>query len=230
VSGKQWRSLVSATLVGLVPSLARADSSVVAPAATSVILSFGTPPLAPPASEPPSNPPAADLRLPSSSLGGPTQLTCELCGTVRPAYRLESHARKGLVISGAVFAGIGFGFAVAVVAGTSERSSRWNGVPFDQGGLVIPVLGPWVTLGALRRNCGGLYNDEPAGCTRVHTQGPWTAILIVDGLVQLLGATLITVGLALPREELVITDTVKAQVVPMPLGSSGHGLALMGTF
>jgi hypothetical protein len=230
VSGKRWRSLASAILAGLLPSVARADSSVDAPAATRVILSFGTPPLAPPAPEPSSDPPAADLQLPTSSLEGPGRLTCELCGTDRPAYRLESHARRGLAISGAVIAGIGFGFALAVAAGTTEGARKWNGVPFDNGGLVVPILGPWITLGALKPNCGGLYNDEPAGCTRVHTQSGWRAILIVDGLVQLLGATLITVGLALPREELVIAGTVKARVVPTPLGSSSHGLALTGTF
>ena len=230
MSGKQWRSLVSATLAGLLPSVARADSSVVAPAATGVLLSFGTPWLVPPAPEPPSDPPAADLRSLSSSLHIPTPLTCELCGTDRPTYRLESHARRGLAIAGAAVAGIGFAFALAVAAGSSEGARTWNGVPFDSGGLVVPILGPWVTLGSIKKNCGGLYNDEPVGCTRVHTQDAWRAILIVDGLVQLLGATLITVGLALPREELVIADTVKARVVPMPFGSSGHGLALTGSF
>ena len=228
MSGKQWRSLVSATLAGLLPSVARADSRAVAPAG--VILSFGTPRLVPPAPEPPSDPPALDLQLPSASRQVPTQLTCELCGTERPTYRLESHARRGLVISGAVVAGIGFAFAFAVAAGTTEGARKWNGVPFDSGGLVVPVLGPWVTLGSFKPNCGGLYNDEPVGCTRVHTQDAWRTILIVDGLVQLLGVTLITVGLALPREELVIADTVKARVVPMPLGSSSHGLALTGSF
>ena len=179
MSGKQWRSLVSATLAGLLPSVARADSRAVAPAG--VILPFGTPRLVPPAPEPPSDPPALDLQF-------------------------------------------------AVAAGTTEGARKWNGVPFDSGGLVVPVLGPWVTLGSFKPNCGGLYNDEPVGCTRVHTQDAWRTILIVDGLVQLLGVTLITVGLALPREELVIADTVKARVVPMPLGSSSHGLALTGSF
>jgi hypothetical protein len=221
---------MSATLAGLLPSVARADAGAVAPAATGAILSFGTPRLVPPAPEPPSDPPAGDFPLSSPSLQSPTPLTCELCGTDRPTYRLESHARRGLVISGAVVAGIGFAFALAVAAGTTEGARTWNGVPFDSGGLVMPVLGPWVTLGSFKPNCGGLYNDEPGGCTRVHTQDAWRAILIVDGLVQLLGVTLMTVGLALPREELVIADTVKARVVPMPLGSAGHGLALTGSF
>ena len=200
MSGKQWRSLVSATLAGLLmPSVARADSSLVAPAATGVILSFGTPPPVPPAPEPAADPPAADLQLPSPPPQGP-QLTCELCGTERPAYRLESHARRGVAIAGAVVAGIGFGFALAVAAGTTEGAKEWNGVPFDTGGLVMPLL------------------------------GPWRAILIVDGLVQLLGVTLITVGLAVPKQELVVADRVKARVVPVPLGRSGQGLAVTGTF
>lgn len=231
MSGKQWRSLVSATLAGLLmPSVARADSSLVAPAATGVILSFGTPPLVPPAPEPAADPPAADLQLPSPPFQGPNQLTCELCGTERPAYRLESHARRGVAIAGAVVAGIGFGFALAVAAGTTEGAKKWNGVPFDTGGLVMPLLGPWIALGSMKPNCGGFYGDEPWGCTKVHTQGPWRAILIVDGLVQLLGVTLITVGLALPKQELVVADRVKARVVPVPLGRSGQGLAVTGTF
>jgi hypothetical protein len=41
---------------------------------------------------------------------------------------------------------------------------------------------------------------------------------------------LITVGLALPKQELVVADRVKARVVPVPLGRSGQGLAVTGTF
>jgi len=234
VSGKHWRTLVSAALVGLLPCSARAESDVVAQAVTGVIASFGTPPLVPQAPEPASDPPPADLSLPSpppSVANRPStlQLTCDLCEDGRPAYRAESHARRGLVISGAIIGGIGFGFALAVAGGTTEGTSAWNGVPFDLGPLPIPILGPWIALGTLKTNCGGRYGDEPGGCTRVHTQEAWAAILIVDGLVQLLGATLITVGFAIPRQEFVITDTVKARVVPTQLGSTGHGLALVGT-
>jgi hypothetical protein len=235
VSGKHWRTLVSAALAGLLPCSARADSGMVAQAVTGVVVSFGTPPLVPQAPEPASDPNAADPTSPSpppSVADRPSalKLTCDLCETGRPPYRVESHPRRGLLISGAIIGGIGLGFAIAVAAGTSEGAADWNGVPFDQGGLAIPILGPWITLGTLKPNCGGRYGDEPYGCTRVHTQEAWAAILIIDGLVQLLGATLITVGLAVPRQELVITDTVKARVVPVQMGSTGHGLALVGSW
>jgi hypothetical protein len=234
VSGKLCKTLVSAALVGLLPCSARADSGMVAPAVTGVIVSFGTPPFVPQVSEPASDPPAADPTLPSSAPSvaqrtSALQLTCDLCETSRPAYRVESHPRRGLVMAGAIIGGIGFGFAIAVAVGSAEGASDWNGVPFDQGALAAPILGPWITLGTLKQNCGGRYLDEPAGCTHVHTQDAWAAILIVDGVVQLLGTTLIIVGMALPRQELVITDTVKARVVPVRMGSTGHGLALVGS-
>jgi hypothetical protein len=203
-----------------------------------VVLSFGTPPLVPQASQPVPDPPAADREPPSSAAhrlpalvgdGAPAKLTCDLCQTSRPAYRLEGHTRRGVVISGAIIGGIGLGFAIAVTAGTSEGASDWNGVPFDLGALAVPVLGPWITLGTLKENCGGKYGDEPGGCTRTHTQDAWAAILVVDGLVQLAGLTVMVVGLAFPRQELVITETAKVRVVPTRLGSAGHGLALVGT-
>jgi len=220
-------------LASLLPCAARADSSIAAQAVTDVVASFGTPPLVPQAAQPASDPPAPDPQPPRLPAlvgdGAPTALTCDLCQTSRPAYRREGHTRRGVVITGAVIGGIGFGFAIAVAAEGSEGTSGWNGVPFDLGALALPVVGPWITLGTLKPNCGGRYGDEPGGCTRVHTQDAWAAILIVDGLVQLAGATLIVVGLAFPRQELVVTETVKARVVPVRLGSTGHGLALVGT-
>jgi len=132
VSGKHWRTLVSAALVGLLPCSARAESDVVAQAVTGVIASFGTPPLVPQAPEPASDPPPADLSLPSpppSVANRPStlQLTCDLCEDGRPAYRAESHARRGLVISGAIM-GVG--------ASGGTRKVRW--------GVARSILAAWI--------------------------------------------------------------------------------------
>lgn len=181
LSGKRWRSLASVALASLLPCAARADSSIAAQAVTDVVASFGTPPLVPQAAQPASDPPAPDPQPPRLPAlvgdGAPTALTCDLCQTSRPAYRREGHTRRGVVITGAVIGGIGFGFAIAVAAEGSEGTSGWNGVPFDLGALALPVVGPWITLGTLKPNCGGRYGDEPGGCTRVHTQEVTTGVL-----------------------------------------------------
>jgi hypothetical protein len=134
--------------------------------------------------------------------------------------------------------GLSFGFSVAVAATKSEPAYSdhlsSNEVPYNPGSLAAPVLGPWLALSSLKSyECSSLSGRyySPAACRNARTQAKvWEALLIVDGLVQLSGVALMTLGLVFPHQQFVINDAVKAQVVPVSLGSSGHGFAVVGTF
>jgi hypothetical protein len=168
----------------------------------------------------------------------PAVLDTDPAKNVPPGYHLESHARKGLLVAGGIMLGLSFGFSVAVAATKSEPAYSdhlsSNEVPYNPGSLAAPVLGPWLALSSLKSyECSslpGLYYS-PSACRNARTQAKvWEAVLIVDGLVQLSGVALIALGLVFPRQQFVINDALKAQVVPVSLGSSGHGLAVVGTF
>jgi hypothetical protein len=161
---------------------------------------------------------------------------CDPSASIPPGYRLESHARKGLLIPGAVLFGVSYVFSMYVAVdktpGMSIDYLGPNELPYDPSLLVVPVLGPWLALGTRRSyDCPppgiGLYSG---GCQSAnHQRNVWTAVLITDGVVQLVGATFLTLGLSVRKELLVRTAETRAQLVPALIGS-GQGLALVGTF
>jgi hypothetical protein len=168
----------------------------------------------------------------------PTYIECDPSKNIPPGYRLESRARKGLLIPGGVLFGMGYLFSVFVAVDKTQGMSPYgvlgpNEVPYDPSLLVVPVLGPWLALDTrISYDCpatGGRYTS-PGGCPDANRQRDiWTAVLIVDGVVQLVGATFLTLGLTVRRQLLVRTDTARAQLVPTRIGS-GQGLAVVGTF
>jgi hypothetical protein len=100
------------------------------------------------------------------------------------------------------------------VAGENNFSNR-------SGWLLIPALGPWITLAA-RKNCTNTVYDY---CNDDGVRG----ILIFDGLAQTAGATLLILGIALPRTQLVRADVATLELVPM-LGPAQTGVAAVGSF
>lgn len=230
---------LAAAFVGLATLSARADpdplAAQAAPAAGDLQPTPGGSPPPPHAAPAPPSPVASTCQPLD---GRPTHIDCDLGKNIPPGYRLESHARRGLLISGGIIAGIGYGFSsvVAVSKSVPMNSDRLGSdeVPYEPGWLLMPVLGPWIALTTMKSyNClsqDGRYYSASACRSAKDDANVWLAVLIVDGLVQLTGATLATVGMVFPRQQLVVTDSLKAQVVPARLGNSGHGLALVGTF
>lgn len=168
----------------------------------------------------------------------PTTIDCDPSKNIPPGYRLESQARKGLLIPGGVLFGTSYVFSMFVAVDKTAGMSPYgvlgpNEVPYDPSLLVVPVLGPWLALDTrVSYDCpatGGRYTSA-GGCPDANRQREiWTAILIADGVVQLVGATFLTLGLTVRRQLLVRADTTRAQLVPTRIGS-GQGLAVVGTF
>jgi hypothetical protein len=132
-----------------------------------------------------------------------------------PGYHLETRDRRDLAIGGAVTFGLSFGLAATSAAGLMFISDRippaGNGIPFgDVAWLFLPVAGPFLQM----PKAGG--------------NGTVNALLALDGLGQIVGATLIVVGLAWPKT-IVVRDVVRnVHIVPLKV-SGGGGLGLVGT-
>jgi hypothetical protein len=110
-----------------------------------------------------------------------------------PGYHTESRSRSGFVVSGAVMFGIAYVLsATAAIAAESANDSGY-------GPLFIPVVGPFVAMGSTHTFQGTSDAAEQVG--RV-----FGGIgLVVDGLLQVAGASLIVVGLAV-RKDVVVRD------------------------
>jgi hypothetical protein len=55
------------------------------------------------------------------------------------------------------------------------------------------------------------------------------SVLVLDGIVQVAGATMFIAGFAFPRTRLVRNDVV-VSVVPTTFGNGGYGIGAIGTF
>lgn len=133
--------------------------------------------------------------------------------------RTRSRPIWGLVIPGAVVLGVSWILHAAVVspfAGYSATSGfqpdwatfRWTGL--------IPVAGPWIQLAV-----------KPGGF-----EDSWAGYLVVDGLLQAAGLTMLILGIAIQEEE---TYYVRGEggsgfaIVPTA-DQNGGGLAAVGRF
>jgi hypothetical protein len=144
---------------------------------------------------------------------------------VPPGYRLEEKPRTGLIVAGSIVIGVPYVIGLSAV---STRDSN-NGANW----LVVPVLGPWIALGARRTACTP-SNTNTTTTTTTADNGVAcvgdvfaTMGLIFDGLVQATGATLLIVGLAVPKKVLVRQDMAHVFVTRV---GSGYGVAAEGTF
>jgi len=104
-------------------------------------------------------------------------------------------------------------------------------VPFDSSLLHIPVLGPWLALDSVETKTCSASSISYQSCTNDNTTASaWKVMLTIGGATQTLGAGFIILGLAVRSHQLVLTEHVRASVVPVRLGHSGQGLALVGSF
>jgi hypothetical protein len=175
----------------------------------------------------------------------PTVMDYDPSKPIPDGYRLESNSRKGMVVPGAIIFGISYGISLMVAASTTESppyssssySSSSSGVPFDSAMLYYPVVGPWLALGTLHdqvdcsRYSSSYYSSDYTSCTQENTDlGMWRFMLVVGGLTQTVGAALVLLGVTVRTRQLVLTDNLRASLVPARIGGSGNGLALVGSF
>ena len=137
---------------------------------------------------------------------------------VPPGYHVEDKPRSGLVTGGLIMVLVPYSIgAFATISAKFGNESTW---------LLAPVIGPWMTMGQRRYyDCPRSGGGDTLGCAAdvFVVMG-----LIVSGVVQAAGATLLLVGILNTKPGLV-HDEASLRVRPMTIGS-GYGLGLSSGF
>ena len=140
-------------------------------------------------------------------------------GTPRPeGYHIEERANRGLVGGGVAVFGVPYLIgAVAALSVQGEGSSEWLG---------IPLVGPWLALGQNNSSCGEIGEPSPGGFD-CFLDRAGAGMLITSGVMQAVGAGMITLGLINTREY-AVADYAKVQLTPVATPTGGW-LLLRGT-
>lgn len=139
--------------------------------------------------------------------------------SIPPGFHLESRIRKAPFIAGLAVGGAGY-----VLGGVAASI---DGFDNQKGWLLIPVAGPWITLGRRDDSCP----KDSAGncCTEPGCPGSFADVfLVLDGLMQATGAALVTFAVASPRRWAVRDVTTSLVILPR-FQPGGFGLSLSGT-
>lgn len=147
-------------------------------------------------------------------------------GPIPPGYHLEERPRKGLIISGALVTGIPWAIGLAGVSSAN--------FPNHSGWLVVPALGPWLTLATRsEKHCSYDYGSNGSGgdvCFDNDLNGLARTALVFDGLVQTAGAVLFIVGISSKNSVLARDFSGQLHFTPAPIGHQGYGGFLTGNF
>ena len=226
------------SLAPLPPAPSSAGGGWTQPAPPASSSQAALPPLPPPAAEPRAVPPPAPAPPvpPAPSPPGayywpyavgfydrspPTELRYVEGRPIPAGYHLETRARKGLVITGAILLGVPYALSASVASSSTADSDRW---------LWLPVIGPFADLAARGDRCVQSY--DLVRCTDDSAE---RFFLTLDGIVQAAGTAMLVLGLALPQRLLVRDDAPFAasspprfswSVAPRSFGRAGAGILL----
>ena len=156
----------------------------------------------------------------SRAESAPTSETVASPGSTAVTEQTSYAPPNRAILAGGIVAFVGSYVPSVIVAAASSNS-------YDNR-LFIPIAGPWLDLAA-RPGCGA----SQSGCDR---ESAFAALLIVDGVVQTLGALATGLAFVVPERR---TRTVTANAgpekpgvhfVPAHLGAGGYGVAAIGRF
>jgi hypothetical protein len=140
---------------------------------------------------------------------------------VPPGYHVEDVPRSGLVKAGYIVTGIPYFFSVvAALAAKNDNESGW---------LLLPIAGPWVTMGRRNYGCNPDANNPSTGQSLTCVADVFVVMgLIFDGIVQATGGALLLAGYVATKPGLVRNDS-SLHLVPVRIGS-GMGVGAVGDF
>jgi hypothetical protein len=157
--------------------------------------------------------PAAAHAQPPETQPGVTREVVAENATVTAETRISPPPNRYLLASGMAVFGISYGTSV-IVGLMSGRGSDDN--------LYIPVVGPWIALGA--RDC----DRDPC-----EAKGLSGVLLVADGLVQAAGVIAMGAAFFVPERGTTLQigpSGPKMTVAPAKLGPAGYGVAAIGEF
>ena len=158
---------------------------------------------------------------------------------IPPGYRVVSRPHRALVTSGSILLGISYTISIFVAASRTEASSTaesYHQVPYDPRWLYMPVIGPLVALATTLKShdCRNSYYASSYFYGQCESAAgnldSWRVFLVMDAIVQGAAAAYAVYGIKWRWHQLVLTDDVQVQVLPVPMGRTGEGLALVGRF
>ena len=162
-------------------------------------------------------PPPGYTYAPPPTLRVPDNVSYE-GGPIPAGYHLESRPRRGLVIGGAIVLGVPYVLGLSIASGQD--------FPNKTGWLVVPGIGPWITLAARHRS--GCNSSDL--CTGDAVDSATRTFLILDGLMQTAGAVMFITGIAAPRTVIARDFMGRLQLTPSSIGQTGYGARVIGTF
>lgn len=145
---------------------------------------------------------------------------------VPEGYRVESKANNGLVIGGFLTLLVGYSSAFIVGMGNDfENGTGW---------LAVPVVGPFAALASRENPCAGINVEEAdledAECIEAALdEAQLIAFMTVDGIVQLVGATLTLIGATTGTTQLVRHDVAGLRLDPL-VGPNLTGVSARARF
>jgi hypothetical protein len=158
---------------------------------------------------------------------------------IPPGYRVTSHPHRAMLAAGSTVFGIHYAVSLLIASSRTEASATSESflqVPYDPKWLYVPVIGPWVALATSFRSldCRNPYSTTSSyfygECENAKRDlGMSRMLLTFDGILQGVGATLAVWGFVRRWHQLVLTDELQVQVLPILMGG-GEGLALVGRF
>ncbi|MEI9948407.1 MAG: hypothetical protein WDO74_05355 [Pseudomonadota bacterium] len=141
-------------------------------------------------------------------------------GPVPDGYHVEERAQRGLIIGGSLVLGIPWVLGITIASGYDfSNQSGW---------LVVPALGPWITIAARRKDTTCDFSGSSGiNCTEDNSV---RTMLILDGLTQAAGAIMLVYGLASPKKVITRNFVGSLHFTPARMGRLGYGGVLTGEF
>jgi hypothetical protein len=135
---------------------------------------------------------------------------------------VEERPRRGLVIAGTIVLAVPYGLGLAVAGGQNfPNSSGW---------LIVPGLGPWLTLASRHKSTSCNNNSSFGDCVDSGVDDTTRGFLIIDGLMQTAGAVMLIAGLASPKKVIAHDFVGSLHLAPATIGRTGYGGFLTGEF
>lgn len=178
----------------------------------------------PPAAYPP--PPPGYAYAAPGYAGYPTRLRAPDSvpyegGPVPAGYHVEERPRRGLLIGGPIILGVPYVLGLAVASG--------GNFPNSTGWLVVPGIGPWLTLGLRHKSSSTCSDSSSLGdCVDTTLDGATRTFLVIDGFMQTAGAVMTIIGIASPRQVIARDFVGSLHFAPSPIGRTGYGGLITG--
>ena len=133
-------------------------------------------------------------------------------------YYVQTRPIRGLIIAGAITLGVPYVLGLTFAAEADfDKNSGW---------LVLPVVGPFIARQTLDDEECTVDEFDDVECD--DNEG-YRALYALDGAIQVVGATLFTVGIVVRRTRLARNDVAGVHITPVRF-RSGYGLGAYGRF